>query len=291
MKRFAFFPGCLIPARYPAMELAIRRTLGHLGLEVVDLPEASCCPDPIYFKSKDKISWLAVAARNLCLAEEQGVDLFTNCSGCTATLSEAHHLLQDPELRERVNARLARIGRRYEGTSRVRHVVTLLRDEVGLDAVAASVRVPLEGLQVAAHYGCHLLKPSHIMQVDDPDNPQVLEGLLSALGATPVRHASWYLCCGKASQHEELPATMMRDLLRSVHEVRAELLCLVCPTCFAQFDHGQINVAKRFGEPFGTPPVYLFQLLAFAQGLLSWKELGFGRQRLRPECLKRFGGG
>jgi heterodisulfide reductase subunit B len=64
MKRFAFFPGCLIPSRHPAMEFAIRATLEKLEIEIVDLEGASCCPDPIYFKSKDKVSWLAVAARN-----------------------------------------------------------------------------------------------------------------------------------------------------------------------------------------------------------------------------------
>ncbi len=120
MKRYAFFPGCLIPARHPAMEFAIRSTLPKLGIEIVDLEGASCCPDPIYFKSKDKLDWLAVAARNLTLAEDLGLDIFTNCSGCTATLSETYHLLQDEELRDRVNNRLARIDREYRGTSRVR---------------------------------------------------------------------------------------------------------------------------------------------------------------------------
>ena len=117
MKRFAFFPGCLIPARHPAMEFAIRNTLPKLGIELVDLEGASCCPDPIYFKSKDKLSWLSVAARNLCLAEDLGLDIVTNCSGCTATLSETYHLLADePELKEQVNERLAKIGRTYKGT-------------------------------------------------------------------------------------------------------------------------------------------------------------------------------
>jgi heterodisulfide reductase subunit C len=110
-KRFAFFPGCLIPARHPAMESAIRSTLKNLGIDIADLEGASCCPDPIYFKSRDKLDWLSVAARNLTLAEEQGLDVFTNCSGCTATLSETRHLLEDEELRGRVNGRLQRIGR------------------------------------------------------------------------------------------------------------------------------------------------------------------------------------
>lgn len=271
------------------MEFAIRHTLPKLGIEIVDLEGASCCPDPIYFKSKDKLSWLAVAARNLALAEELGLDVFTNCSGCTATLSETYHLLQDERLRSQVNERLKRIGRVYRGTSRVRHVATLLRTEVGFDTVRESVVRPLEGLRVAIHYGCHLLKPSRIMQVDDPNNPSVLENLVSALGGTPVRHNNWYLCCGKACQAEEIPANMMHDLLGAVHAEQAEILCLICPTCFGQFDHGQMKVSKQFGEDFSTPPIYYFQLLAFAQGV-SYAQLGFERQRFKPECLRRFEG-
>jgi len=244
MKRYAFFPGCLIPARHPAMEFAIRETLPKFDIEIVDLEGASCCPDPIYFKSKDKLSWLAVAARNLTLAEDLGLDIFTNCSGCTATLSETYHLLADDEaLRDQVNERLRRIGREYKGTSKIRHIATLVRDEVGYDAIRESVVRPLEGLKVAIHYGCHLLKPTRIMNVDDPDNPEVLERLVEALGAQPVRHKNWYLCCGKACQDEDIPLNMMHDLLSTVNDEQADLLGMICPTCFGQFDHGQMKVA------------------------------------------------
>jgi len=286
-KRFAFFPGCLIPARYPAMEFAIRETLPRLGIEIVDLEGASCCPDPIYFKSKDKVSWLAVAGRNLSLAEKMGLDVMTNCSGCTATLSETYHLLQDEALRSRVNERLARVGREYRGKSRVRHIATVVRDEVGYERVRDSVVRPLEGLRVAIHYGCHLLKPSRIMQVDDPNDPTMLEKLVEALGAIPVRHRNWSLCCGKACQSDDIPSNMMRDLLKTVHQEEVDLLCLICPTCFGQFDHGQAKVAQQFQENFHTPSVYYFQLLAFAQGV-PYEKLDFERSRFKPECLLRF---
>ena len=287
MKRFAFFPGCLIPARHPAMEFAIRQTLTKLDVEIVDLEGASCCPDPIFFKSKDKLDWLAVAARNLTLAEDLGLDIFTNCSGCTATLSETYHLLQDEELREQVNERLSRIGREYKGTSKVRHIATLVRDEIGYEAVRASVVRPLTGLKVAIHYGCHLLKPSRIMQVDNPDDPEVMEKLVEAIGASPVRHRNWYLCCGKACQSDDIPNQMMRDLLTTVNDEQADILGMICPTCFGQFDHGQMKVGKLFDEEFHTPPIYYFQLLAFAQGL-PYDRLGLERQRFKPECLRRF---
>jgi heterodisulfide reductase subunit B2 len=287
MKRFAFFPGCLIPARHPAMEFAIRETVQRLGIEIVDLEGASCCPDPLYFKSKDKLSWLSVAARNLTLAEDLGLDIFTNCSGCTATLSEARHLLEDDKLRGQVNERLGRIGRKYRGTVRVRHIVALLRDEIGYDAIRDSVKIPLDGLKVAIHYGCHLLKPSSIMQVDDPNDPNVIENLVGALGATPVRHRNWYLCCAKGCQSSEIPARMMCDLLTTVQDEDADILCMVCPTCFGQFDHGQFKLSRQFDKDFHTPPIYYAQLLAFAQGI-PYNKLGFERQRFKPDCLTRY---
>jgi heterodisulfide reductase subunit B len=139
---------------------------------------------------------------------------------------------------------------------------------------------------VAIHYGCHLLKPSRIMEVDDPNDPSVLENLVMALGATPVRHRYWHLCCGKACQSDDIPANMMHDLLGAVQEEEADVLCLICPTCFGQFDFGQVKVAKRFGEDLHIPPIYYLQLLAFAQGV-PYGSLGLDRQRFKPEVLRR----
>jgi heterodisulfide reductase subunit B len=82
---------------------------------------------------------------------------------------------------------------------------------------------------------------------------------------------------------------MMHDLLGAVQRVEADILCLICPTCFGQFDHGQMKVSSKFGEDFHTPPIYYPQLLALAQGV-PYDKLGLERQRFQPEVLKRFEG-
>jgi heterodisulfide reductase subunit B len=272
------------------MEAAIRKTLPKLGIEIVDLPGFTCCPDPIYFKSYDKTAWLAVAARNLAIAEEAGLNLFTICSGCTATLSETYQQLNtNKNLRDEINKRLARVGKQYKGTSTIRHVVTVIRDEVGLQTIAASVVRPLEGLKVAIHYGCHLLKPSHIMKVDDPDDPRILDDMVAALGATPVRHDEWILCCGKACQDETAPSRMMYDLLKSVATVDADVLGVVCPSCFNEFDLGQVKLAREYDdESLKTPAVYYFQLLGLAQGL-TLEEVGLHRHKVKAPALEKYG--
>ena len=138
--KYAFFPGCMIQVRYPQMEAAVRKTVSALGIELVDLDGLGCCPDPVFFKAARKLDWLALAARNLAIAEQAGLDYVTICSGCTETLCEAAHLLnEDPALRAQVNERLDRIGLRYDGGVQARHLLTVLRDEVGMAAVTASV--------------------------------------------------------------------------------------------------------------------------------------------------------
>ena len=106
------FWGCMMPLKYPQMELAIRRTLPNLGVELVDVDGFTCCPDPIYFKARDKMKWLTIAARNLAVAEETGLDIVTMCSGCISTLKEAQYLLaEDQALKDEVNKRLKRINK------------------------------------------------------------------------------------------------------------------------------------------------------------------------------------
>lgn len=280
-----FFPGCLIPIKYPHFEVAIRRTLPRLEIEILDVEGFTCCPDPIFFQASDKLGWLTLAARNLAIAEQAGHDVFTVCSGCTSTLREANHLLREDEgLRDRVNRRLARIGKAYHGTIEVRHIVALLRDRVGLDVLRQSVTRPLTGVRVALHYGCHLLKPSAIMGVDDPDEPVILHQMISALGAEPVKHDERFLCCGKACTDPDLPLEMTATVLRSIKRAQVDCMGMICPTCFSSFDTGQLLIARKKGEQLDVPPVYYFQLLGLAQGLTP-EELGLTRQRIRPLAL------
>ncbi|MBU0509064.1 CoB--CoM heterodisulfide reductase iron-sulfur subunit B family protein [bacterium] len=287
--KFAFFPGCLIPVKYPFMETAIRKTLPPLGIDIVDLPGFTCCPDPIHYKATDNFGWLLIAARNLCVAEQAGLNIFTICSGCTETLSEAAFLLnEDQDLRNRVNQRLAKAGKEYQGTVRVSHIVTVLRDDVGMERIAETIRKPLKGLMVAIHYGCHLLKPQRFMNVDDPDDPRVMDKLIRAIGGTTCRHSEWYLCCGKACHSDSLREDMTRCVLNSVRKMEADCMGMICPSCFSSFDLGQVLIARKYKDSAEdqqmVPPVYYFQLLGLAQGL-SPQEVGLDRHKIRPTAM------
>ncbi len=276
------FWGCMIPLKYPQMEKAVRFSMEKLGIELIEEPKFSCCPDPIYFKAMDKITWMTVAARNLTLAEEKGLEVVTMCSGCTSTLCEVnHHLKSDSELREKVNENLAEVNREFKGNINVRHIVTLLRDEIGLQKIQDSIVNPLQDLKVAIHYGCHLLKPSEIMEVDDPVVPTILAELISATGAEPVNHQDYLLCCGKACKDIKITLNMSHNVFQSVKNSGADCLGLICPTCFDSFDVGQLRISREFNKSFEIPVVYFFQLLALAQGA-GLEDVGLHFHKIMP---------
>jgi heterodisulfide reductase subunit B len=283
--KIAPFYGCMIPIKYPQMEAAFRRTMPNLGVELVDLEGFTCCPDPIFFKAKDVMSWLTIAARNLCIAEEAELDVVTLCSGCTETLKEASFLLAENEdLKKAVNKRLHKIGKEYRGTASVDHAVVVIRDRIGIEKVRASVTRPLDGVKVAIHYGCHLLKPSQIMHVDDADYPSILEDLVAAVGATPVGHEEKLLCCGKGCLDDDMPIDMVYDIFSAIRNSGADCMGLICPTCFSSFDLGQLVAGRKKNTKFDIPVIYYFQLLGLAQGL-SPEELGLNLHKVKADRI------
>ena len=276
------FWGCMIALKYPQMEKAVRYSMDKLGVELIDESRFSCCPDPIYFKAGDKLKWMTLAARNIAIAEEHELDIITMCSGCTSTLCEVnYHLKHDADLRKKVNQSLKEIGREFRGTINVRHVVTVLRDDVGMERLKSTIVNPLQDIKVAIHYGCHLLKPSEIMNVDDPVIPKILEELITTTGAIPVNHREYLLCCGKACQDHELTLNMSADVFQSITDSKADCLGLICPTCFDSFDLGQIRVSRKVGKEYQVPVIYYFQLLALAQGA-RLEDVGIKYHKILP---------
>lgn len=283
-KYIPFF-GCMMATKYPQFESAVRKTVARVGMELVDVDGFTCCPDPIYFQARDKMEWYTIAARNISLAEDLGHDIITTCSGCTATLSEVNLALkEDPELRAKINGRLEKIGRQYKGSINVRHAVTVLRDDFGIDRVAETVVRPLEGLKAAVHYGCHLLKPSRVMRVDDPDRPTILENLMKAIGVEPIHHDRTLLCCGKACMTDTIPDQMVIDILEGIQAKGADCMGLICPTCFDQFDVKQIILNRKYDKKFEMPIVYYFQLLGLAQGLKR-EEMGLHLHKIKVDRI------
>lgn len=278
--------GCTVPVRNLNYELSARLTAKALGITLHDHETFGCCGFPL--KSLNAEDTLVVAARNLALAEKEGMEICALCNACAGTLTETAHVLDHhPELKERVNERLQAVGLRYEGPVRVRHFMRLLWEEVGPDKIESLVTRPLKDVILAPHYGCHYLKPGELtVGYDSPEVPKTMARLISVTGAESVDYPSLKDCCGGGvlGMSEEVANTMARTKLEDVSRTAAHALVLVCPFCNVMYEGQQKKIAKGAGLDLKVPVVYYPQILGLALGMSS-KELGFKLNRVKPKEL------
>ena len=289
MGNYAFFWGCQIPFRFAYMEKSTRLVLPLLGINAVDLDGLTCCPEKSLIKSMDKFVWYLTAARNLALAEKAEKDFLVICNGCSSSLkSAARDLKWNVELNDKVNQCLAKIDLEYKGTAKVKHIVEVLADEISPDVIRKKVVKPLKGMRIGVHYGCHMMRPSDAVMVDDPLNPKKYDRIIEALGAKSVDYHSKLLCCGNALNVADVADAAnlaVRTKLNDLKEAQADALSVTCPACFMQFD-GKQFIMKRGGEPHEMPVLTLVELIGLALGL-SPSELGVANHRVNTDSFFR----
>ncbi len=284
--KYALYLGCTVPVRALNYEMAARKVAERLGIELVDVDGFSCCGFPA--KPLDWRAGLLMAARNLALAEAQGLDVLTLCSACTGTLTEAaHRLKEDTELCAWANEQLAGMGRAYNGTVRVRHFARMLYEKVGVEALREAVTVSLADFGFAPHYGCHYLKPSHLYDgFDDPENPQSLDRLIEATGARVVRYEDEGQCCGGGilGFDEETALLVTKQKLDHIVVTGADAMVLICPFCAIMYEANQRRVENLYETSYKLPVLYYPQILGLAMGF-SAEEMGFKLNRVKPRKL------
>ena len=269
--RYALYLGCIIPNRYPGIELAARNIAKLLGIELRDIRGASCCPAPGVFKSFDRQTWLLLAARNLCLAGAVGSDVAMLCNGCYGTLKEASIILkEDPAQLAKVNETLRDFNKEFSGGVGVKHMVEILYHDIGIEELRKFVKKPLR-LDVAVHYGCHLLKPTKHRGTKSSERPTFLDELVEVLGARSIPYRDKMMCCGAGggvrSGSPDVAIDMTREKLGNMKNAGADCVISPCAFCHLQFDRGQIEIKDKLGVTFNTPVLHYVQLLGLALGL------------------------
>jgi heterodisulfide reductase subunit B len=281
--KYAYFIGCTIPFRASNYDLATKKIAEKLGIELVDLPDAGCCG--LYFELMNEMTYLTMAARVLSMAEEKKLDLLVLCNGCNGSLYRANKKLKEnPELKDKVNEVLAEVGREYKGTIEVKHLVRVLYEDVGIDRIKEKITNPLTNVKAAAHYGCHLLKPSEEMQFDDPKNPVSLDRLIEVTGAKSVDYYDKLQCCGGyvLAADAKTAYRMTGEKLAHVKSAGADIMITGCPFCNVMYDANQRAAETETGQQYKIPCLHYPQLLALAMGI-DPKELGFEQNRVRPD--------
>ncbi len=282
--KYLLFLGCAIPYRVSAYEISARKILGKLGVELIEMPEFNCCGLPLDPVSHETM--IILAARNLCLAEQQGLDILTLCPGCAGTLRKVKKMLmQDKSLRDEVNSSLKEANLEFKGTVNAKHLMQVLIEDIGVAKIKCSVTKPLSKLKVAEHNGCHILRPRDIIGFEDPENPTGLKNLIEATGATCLDYMDETECCGapSAGVSDKVALQLSRDKLNHVKQVNAQAMITICPFCHIMYDTNEQRIEKMFNEVYGIPILHYPQLLGLAMGIPP-NELAFNE--LRVDCSK-----
>jgi len=281
---YDLFLGCVIPARLPYLETSSRKVFEKLGIKLNDVDGFSCCPDPTGIELLDHKSWLALGARNLSLCNNNG-GVISFCSGCVETLKGVNFFInKDSQTKKEVNAILKKVGKKYDGKVEVKHFAQVLFDYI--DKVKAYVEKPLVGFKVAVHYGCHYLRPSEIINWDDPFEPITIDALVKTLGAESVDYEMKMECCGNPVEKsdKDLSLLMIDQKFKAIQKAGANCIVVVCPACYQQYEFNQRELNKRNNTNYKFPIFYLSELIALAFGFKP-EELGFKFHRIKPNKL------
>jgi heterodisulfide reductase subunit B len=278
--KYLMFLGCAIPYRVSAFEISARKIIQKLGIELVEMPEFNCCGLPLDPVSHEMM--LILAARNLALAEREGLNILTLCPGCAGTLKKVNKMLkEDKALREDINSHLKEAGLEFKGTIEAKHIMQVLIEDIGLEKIKNAVVKPLTMLKVAEHNGCHILRPKEYIGFDDPEDPKMLKTLIEATGATCLDYMDETECCGAPSVgvSDKVALQLARDKLNHIKVVGAQALVTICPFCHIMYDTNELRIEKMFNETYGIPILHYTQLLGLAMGV-SPEELAFNELRV-----------
>jgi len=286
-ERYAFFRGCFVPVRLPQIEAITQKVFSDMGVSLVNLDDFTCCPEPVGVGINDKMMWLSLAARNLAVAEEKGLDIITICNGCTYTLRHACNALNsNKQLLNKVNETISDTGHEYKGKVKVSHFLEVLKNEIGTKRLKGAVEYPLSELTIATHTGCHLLSPKEVMKFDNPFDPTILDDLVAVLGATPADYDMKTMCCGWTLMTygaREGAYALLKDKLSNMKLAQADCLTVVCPQCFYQFDMGQWIASRKDIPQYNLPVLFYLQLLGLAMGY-NLQEIGYDSHKVKnPE--------
>lgn len=270
-----YYPGCTLSTKGRGYDASGRAVAKALGLELEELQDWNCC-GATFPLAMDNLLAMTGPTQVLVEARAHSDRLVTLCAICYNVLKRTNHFLQsDDEKRDRINYF---IEADYGGDLRVQHFLEILRDELGFEALKQRVDLArketgksLEGLKVAPYYGCLLLRPEKELQLDNAEDPRILEDLLAAIGCDPVDFSHRVECCGSylLVTSPDLAADMSYAVLQSAAHNGAHLLVTACPLCQYNLDHKQAEMARQHPGFTPLPVLYFTQLMGLALGLNS----------------------
>ncbi len=279
MKSYPYYPGCTLYSKAKNLDRSARLVASRLGIELKEMPSWNCC-GAIYNTAVDDLAAQVGPLRNLAKASKEGEKLVTLCAACYNVLKRAHNRLLTATESER-NRLLDFLDEPFGGAIEVVHFLEVLKKEIGWEGLKSLVKKPLTGIKVASYYGCLMVRPRDVLNFDSPENPRVMDDMVSAIGAEPVDFQFKTECCGGylVVNRRTIAVQASRRVLDNARNSGAEIIVTTCPLCQYNLDIAEAQSGRT--GPTGVVTLYFTQLLGISLGLEE-NELGFEDNKLDP---------
>jgi heterodisulfide reductase subunit B2 len=295
-KQYAFYPGCSSQKGASASNFltSIDVMCDKLDIQLNEIPDWNCCGASIGYAEGGELPRLAIGARTLALSEQHlpGMDMVSGCPACwLASRETADRLNSHSNLMAETNEALKEVGLTFKGEVKTRHMVEVLVEDVGFDAMKQAVVKPLEGLKIAGYVGCQTNRPFGIAG-ESFENPLYLDKMIETVGAEAMTsYDQKVTCCGGALAFSEPDKSQnqIRSIVESALDHGAEMIVTPCQLCQANVEIYQSEINKKQGTKFAIPVVYYSQLMSVAYGG-NLKQAGLDGHVIQPKKLQDIAG-
>jgi heterodisulfide reductase subunit B len=260
VKDLSYYPGCSLHGTAREYDESIRAVSSLLEIGLHELENWTCCGASSAHCTDDDLA-VALAARNLAIAEKDDRELLVPCVACYNRFKVAEKEVKN-------HSGNLPIPYAYRGNVPIRYALDFFCEESILDAIRTKRVKPLSGLKVACYYGCLTVRPPGLTAVKNYENPEHMDRLMDALGAEALPWSYKTDCCGASlvMTRTEIVRKLSGRLLAMALEAEADCIVTGCSMCQANLDTRQEEIKKEDGGRYDIPVLYFTELMGLALG-------------------------
>ena len=274
--KIGYYPGCSAKGSSLDYELSSNEVCRILGIVSSEIDQWNCCGSTPAHAVSTELS-AALCTRNLVQATKQGADVvMTPCPSCLSNLLHAKERMKNPDFKKRVDELLDEPS--PESLPEATSVMQMIGKLCSAEDIKKHVRMSLAGIRIAPYYGCLMSRPADLMNFGDPENPTLMEELLTACGADSIIDFPLKTeCCGASAGIPHRPLTSVNSgrILDEATKMEADCIVVCCPLCQMNLDLRQKQAERQANARFRIPVLYYTQLMGLAFGC-DHKTLGLG---------------
>jgi heterodisulfide reductase subunit B len=272
--KVGYFPGCSLDGTSKEYNDSLIAVSEKCGIELTEIKDWNCCGATAAHSLNHDLA-IALPARSLALAAEQGFkDIIVPCASCYSRLSTSlFEINKSADSKHKIEKI---IELKIEGNLKVLNVFDFLEKYI-LPVIDNQI-VSKFNHKAACYYGCLLVRPKEIANIERYEDPLIMENILSKTGATFIDWAFKTECCGAgfSISKTDVVANLSAKIVEDAFDRGAESIVVACPMCHSNLDMRRPLINKYLKKDIQIPVMFITQALGLSMGI-SPEKLGMDK--------------